>query len=184
MQHIGTERLETKRLILRRFAEGDAENCCRNWGAKEEVYTHISEKPKTPNEMQVYLISVIDAYARPDTYYWAIQLKESRQVIGEVFVDDFGNRNSWCEIDYKIGPGFWGQGLATEGVIAVLDFLFHRVGFHRVQAKCAAGNIGSERVMQKAGLQKEGVLRGFFRRGDEKGFDDVVLYAALSDEWR
>lgn len=184
MKHIGTEKLETQRLILRRFEKRDAESCCRNWASHDAVYTYISERPKTSKDMEMFLDGADEAYAALDTYYWAIALKASGEVIGEIFVDEYENRNSWCEIDYKIGPDFWGQGFASESVTAVLRFLFGQVGFHRIQAKCSVENTGSERVLQKAGMRKEGILRGFFRRKDGNGFDDVVLYAVLSEEWR
>ena len=134
MRYIGTAKIETKRLTLRRFAVDDAEGCCKNWAAAEEVYTHISEQPKSLEEMRTYLSSVAEAYERPDTYCWAIELKESQQVIGEIFVDDFGSRNRWCEVDYKIGPNFQGNGYATESLRAVLDFLFHSAGAEQIYA--------------------------------------------------
>lgn len=94
-------------------------------------------------------------------------------------MDDFSRRNGWCEVDYKLGSAFWGRGYASEALAAVLAYLFGQAGFHRVQAKCAAENAASERVMQKAGMRREGVLQEFFLRKDGSGWDDVLLYAAV-----
>jgi ribosomal-protein-alanine N-acetyltransferase len=182
MLHIGTKTLETSRLMLRPFQAGDLESCCRNWAADEKVYTHISARPMDAAAMRAFLDGAEEAYAAPDTYYWAIEEKASHEVIGKIFVDDYGNRNRWCEVDYQIGSAYLGKGYATESFKAVIQFLLEEVGFHRIQAKCAVSNIGSERVMQKAGLRREGVLRGFFLRKDGRGYEDVVVYGLLAED--
>ena len=88
---------------------------------------------------------------------------QMRRLAGEVFVDDFGRRNRWCELDWQIGPAFQGRGYAAEAASAAMEFLLSEAGFHRVQAKCAAENAASLRVMEKLGMRREGVLREFFR---------------------
>lgn len=179
MDHSGTCTLETERLLLRRFRPEDLESCLRNWAADEAVFRHVSQSPMSQEEMEAFLAGADSAYADPETYYWAIVRRADREVIGEIFVDDFSERNRWCEIDYKLGPAYWNQGYGTEALRAVLDHLLGQAGFHRAQAKCASGNAASERVMQKAGMVREGSLRGYFLRKDGTGFEDVVLYAVL-----
>ena len=83
---------------------------------------------------------------------------QMRRLAGEVFVDDFGRRNRWCELDWQIGPAFQGRGYAAEAASAAMEFLLSEAGFHRVQAKCAAENAASLRVMEKLGMRREGVL--------------------------
>ncbi len=177
MNHLGTVELETARLRLRRFRREDAESCLRNWAADEAVFRHISQTPGTSAEMEAFLAGADKAYASPATYYWAIEQKAAQGVIGEIFVDDFSERNGWCEVDYKLGSSFWGRGYAAEALQAVIQYLLDRVGFHRVQAKCSVCNTASERVMQKAGMRREGILRDYFRRKDGTSWDDVVVYA-------
>lgn len=180
MDHLGSRKLETPRLLLRQFQPEDEDSCLRNWAADEAVFQFISQSPMSRNEMEEFLKGADAAYTAPQTYYWAVVRREDGEVIGEIFVDDFSERNRWCEVDYKIGPVFWNRGYGTEALRAVLEYLLDQVGFHRVQAKCASGNAASERIMQKAGMHREGCLRGYFLRKDGTGFDDVVLYAVLS----
>lgn len=182
MNHLGSRELKTERLCLRQFRPQDMESCLQNWAADEAVFQCISQSPMSREQMEAFLAGADSAYADPATYYWAIEVREERAVIGEIFVDDFSECNQWCEIDYKLGPAYWNQGYGTEALRAVLDYLLNQVGFHRVQAKCASGNAASERVMQKAGMVREGWLRGYFLRKDGTGFDDVVLYALLNHE--
>ena len=182
MNHLGTLELETARLRLRRFRPDDAGSCLENWAADERVFRFLSQTPMSRADVEEWLAGADEAYASPATYYWAIEKRDGPGVIGEIFVDDFSERNGWCEVDYKLGPAFWGQGYAAEALRAVTGFLLDRAAFHRVQAKCSVCNAASERVMQKAGMRREGVLREYFRRKDTPGWDDVVLYALLKGE--
>ena len=108
--------------------------------------------------------------------------KKAKKVIGEIFVDALSSRNSWCELDWKIGKAFWGKGYTTEAAMTIIRYLFDEVGFHRIQAKYCVENSASERVMQKIGMSKEGILRGYFHGKDER-WCDVAMYAMLSNDF-
>lgn len=90
MEHKGTKQLSTVRLTLRPFAPQDAESCLRNWAADEEIYRYLSAQPQTADEVREWLSSADEAYADPRTYYWAIEEAHSGEVVGELFVDNFG----------------------------------------------------------------------------------------------
>ncbi len=181
MEHPGTKRLETERLLLRPFDPADAESCIRNWAADPAVYRYISQEPQTPEQVRGWLAAAEEAYANPETRYWAVVERTGGEVIGEIFVDDFSARNGWCELDWKIGSRFWQKGYATEAAAAVARHLLDAEGFHRIQAKCCVENPASERVMQKIGMTREGTLRGYFRTKDGR-WCDVVLYALIDGE--
>lgn len=180
-KHTGTKPLQTQRLILRPFRAEDGASCVRNWATDPALYRYISREPRTPQEVTQWLSTAQQAYACPDTYYWAIVETASSEVIGEIFVDAFSHRNRWCELDWKIGKAYWGNGYATEAAAAVIGHLLDEVGFHRVQAKCCVDNAASERVMQKAGMTQEGVLRDYFF-SKEGRWRDVVLYSLVAGQ--
>ena len=98
MEHPGTKRLETERLLLRPFAPADAESCIRNWAADPAVYRYISQEPQTPEQVRGWLAAAEEAYANPETRYWAVVERTGGEVIGEIFVDDFSARNGWCDV--------------------------------------------------------------------------------------
>lgn len=106
MRHPGTQNILTPRLLLRRAAPADAENCALHWASDPLVYRHISATPKTQREMEVFLASVEAAYADPATYYWLIQLRSSPDIIGALFVDDLSERSRWCEVDYQLSSAY------------------------------------------------------------------------------
>ena len=172
--------LETARLVLSPFAPEDWADCLRNYRADPRMYVWTGGRPETEAEIRQWLAGAAEAYADPDTIYWAVRLRGG-EVIGEVFVDDFGRRNRWCELDWRIGPAFQKKGYAAEAARCAMEFLLSEAGFHRVQAKCAAENAASLRVMEKLGMRREGVLREFFR--DREGrYHDVVLCARVREE--
>ena len=181
MQHKGTQILETNRLILRPFHSEDAESCLNNWAADPNVFRWISMEVQSQKEIEEWLSGAEEVYKSLETYYWAIVEKVSGKVIGEIYADDFSNRNNRCEVSWKIGSRFWSLGYTTEAAQTVLQFLLKEVGVHRIQAKCCVKNIASERVMQKLGMQKESILKDYFL-GKDGHYEDVVMYSLLNAE--
>jgi RimJ/RimL family protein N-acetyltransferase len=62
----------------------------------------------------------------------------------------------------------------------VVDYGFAALELHRIEATCMPHNIGSSRVMEKAGMTYEGTLREYYRKAD--GFRDAAMYAVLRSE--
>lgn len=85
------------------------------------------------------------------------------------------------ELGYWIAATHWGKGYATEAARAFVDYAFFNLSLHRVQAQHLVRNPASGRVMQKLGMQLEGVLRESLRKWDR--FEDVACYAIIDNEW-
>jgi RimJ/RimL family protein N-acetyltransferase len=92
-------------------------------------------------------------------------------------------RGSEGLLGYLVDPAHHGRGYATELVRAALDLAFGDLGLRRVTAGCFADNIGSWRVMEKAGMRREqhGVRDSWHA---EHGWVDGFTYAVLADERR
>jgi RimJ/RimL family protein N-acetyltransferase len=86
-----------------------------------------------------------------------------------------------AELGYWIAHPFWGQGLATEAAIALLEFAFRTLQLNRVQASHLPRNPASGRVLEKIGMQREGLRRERYRKGND--FEDVIEYAILRRDW-
>lgn len=98
---------------------------------------------------------------------------------GELYVTD--TYNAIAEIGYVIAPDYWGKGFATALTKLLLAFGFEQLDLHRVFATCDPENIGSYKVMEKVGMQREGLLRANVRM--KGGWRDSLLYSILTDEW-
>lgn len=84
------------------------------------------------------------------------------------------------EIGYSLNPRYWGQGLGYEAVTHLLDFAFGCVGAHRVFAYIDPLNHASIRLVEKAGLRREGhLVRDVCIEGE---WHDTLVYAVLEDE--
>ena len=178
--------METERLILRRFTMDDLESIFYNCWGDFDVWKWTNYEPMYCVEDVIDAAGIftekwLGAYNKLNRYNWAIQLKESGEAIGRLFGRHPDDRVGQIELTYEIGQDWWNQGLMTEAVKAVLDFLFCQVGFNRVYAYHADGNPASGRVMQKCGMTCEGTLRQACLCNN--GLFDEVVYSILADEY-
>ncbi|PQP83801.1 GNAT family N-acetyltransferase [Paenibacillus sp. PCH8] len=173
--------LETERLIIREIVESDWESI-HTYTSMTEVTQHTAWGPNTEADTRAYVQHVIRSQgAEPrEGYELAIGLKRDGTLIGGVGLHVMENTNA--EIGYVLHPAHQRRGYAAEAASALLDFGFHELGIHRIYAKCRPNNSASENVMQKIGMQREGLLRKhWFYKGS---FHDSVIYSILAKEYR
>lgn len=182
MNHCGTERLETQRLILRRFELRDAEAMYRNWASDPEVTRFLTWPPHTgPDVSRAVLESWVAAYARWDYYQWAVVLKENGdEPIGSISAVKVNNDIACAHIGYCIGQAWWHRGIMTEALGAVMDLFFDRVGAERIECRHDPRNPRSGMVMKKCGMTYEGTLRRSDR--NNQGICDACWYSLLRSE--
>ena len=181
MKAIGTQMLQTERLILRRFVESDAEAMFQNWASSAENLTYVTWDPH-PN-LEVTRNSIrnwVASYTNPNYYKWAICLKENPgQVIGDISIVEIHEKDLSCEIGYILGKNYWGRGMMTEALKAVLDFCFTQAGFQKVRARYASLNPASGRVMEKAGMSYLKTITKGVERQDYVA--DLIYYQIKKD---
>ena len=182
MEHKGTARLETERLILRPFREEDGDAMFRNWTHDPEVTRYLTWRPHPDADASRSIAALWEQGSqKPDFYQWAIVPKELDEPIGSISVVRINEAYANAEIGYCIGRPWWGRGLTAEALRAVIVFLIREVGFRRVSALHDVNNPHSGRVMQKAGMRREGVLRASGANNDSPCCD-LALYSILADE--
>ena len=183
MRKLGTLPLETKRLLLRRFSPDDAEDMYRNWASDPEVTRYLTWPCHSSPEATRSLLERWTAqYADGGYFSWGIELKENRQVIGNISAVKLNEEIDSAEIGYCLSRRYWGRGLMPEALTAVMRFLFAEVEMNRISAIHDVNNPRSGRVMEKAGMKYEGTLRQAEK--NNQGICDVVVRAALRSEWR
>jgi RimJ/RimL family protein N-acetyltransferase len=87
-----------------------------------------------------------------------------------------------AEMGYWIDPECWRGGICTEAARRLLAFGFQELGLHRIHAHHLARNPASGRVLQKIGMQREGLFREHVRKWGV--FEDAVFYAMLASDFR
>jgi len=103
-------------------------------------------------------ISAMLAANENDTFAFAITV--NGKVIGSIGAFRQGNiHRQTAELGYYIAEEYWGKGIMTEAVKQLCDYVFSNTDIIRIYAEPFAYNIGSCRVLEKAGFQYEGTLR-------------------------
>ena len=184
MTHKGTVTLETKRLILRRFNLDDLKAMFDNCWSDFDVWKWSSYDPMNSVSDVLKLNNIFTdfwfaKYEKQNHYDWAIQLKETSKVVGRVRGMHPDDSIGQIELAYEIGKPWWNQGLMTEAVKEVINFLFKEVGFNRISAYHASENLASGKVLKKAGMSFEGTMRQACRCNN--GLFDRVNFAILAD---
>ena len=181
MEHKGTKRIETERLLLRPFTPEDAPAMYRNWASDSVVTEYLTWKPHVNLEATQMMADLwAEKSQNPDYYQWAIVLRESGEPIGSLSVVRLDDSIACAELGWCIGRQWWGRGLMPEAAWAVTEYLIREVGFHRVAARHDVRNAKSGRVMQKIGMIREGVLRAAVC--SNAGIGDEAVYSILASE--
>ena len=144
--------LTTERLILRPWAETDAEDLYR-YAKDDRVGPIAGWPPHSSVDNSAEIIRTV--FSAPETY--AVCLKEDNRAIGSIGLmigarSDKEIPGTEAEIGYWIGRPFWGQGLIPEAVRELLRYCFEDKGAQRVWCSHYAGNEKSKRVIEKCGF--------------------------------
>jgi ribosomal-protein-alanine N-acetyltransferase len=183
MKHTGTGYIETPRLILRRFVPEDAGAMYRNWASDPDVTKYLTWPTHESEDISRMVLSDwVSHYSEENYYQWAIVYKELGEPIGSIAVVNMHERVGKAEVGYCMGRAWWHQGIMTEALSAVVDFLFKEVGVNRVEACHDPCNPHSGDVMRKCGMQYEGTQR---QAGiNNQGLCDMSWYAILAGDRR
>lgn len=183
MNHLGTLTLKTDRLTLRPFSLEDAPAMYKNWANDPKVTRFLTWQPHENAEATRNLLAGwISQYGQPNTYNWCIVPEDMQEPVGNISVVRMMDDIESAEIGYCLGPAYWNRGIMSEAFAAVIEFLFDRVGVNRICARHSVSNPASGMVMQKCGLQKEGLCRQSFRSSDGQ-LHDMALYALLREDF-
>lgn len=115
-------------------------------------------------------------------YTFAIDLLPANQFIGLIGLKRSAPKYNSAEVWFKLHPGFWKQGFATESLNKILDVGFDKLKLHRITAGCAVDNTGSINVLEKVGMSREG--RGRKILPLKSGWSDNYEYAILETDGR
>ena len=182
--------IETERLILRPFREGDA----------ADVYEYLREP--TPHcfasmklNSQEEADNAVKKRAGETEYYFAITLRDTGKVIGEIdaypetgepHADETAPRDTFSPC-WMLNAAYQGKGYAYEAAHAFFDYLFRQKGARRIYAYTEDYNLRSQHLCEKLGMRREGLFREFVSFiKDSTGnpiYENTMQYAILKKEW-
>jgi RimJ/RimL family protein N-acetyltransferase/ubiquinone/menaquinone biosynthesis C-methylase UbiE len=173
--------IETERQILRDFVAEDFD-ALHAITSDPEVMRFMFHGARTAERQRAMLDEVIVSQreAPRRRYELAVVRRADGRLLGSV--DLTPDEPGVADLGYLLGREAWGQGYATEAARTMVAAGFDQLGLHRIFATCDVNHTASARVLEKAGLRRDGVLRGHtFASGR---WWDSYLYAVLEDEWR
>ena len=143
--------LETERLLLRRIRREDAQRIFDCWASDPEVTRYLTWQPHASVAVtNAVMDRWLADYDKPDTYRYGIELRETGELIG--MIDVVGYHHGNPVIGYCSGRAYWGNGYMTEALKALCAALFE-AGYSMIRIEAVRENIGSNRVIQKAGFR-------------------------------
>jgi len=170
------ETIETENLTLRKFRGSDAEDLYE-YASDKEVMKYLTwSGVRTLEEAKGGIYNFL--LSRPGIF--AIELKENSKCIGTI---DFRIiiEHERAEFGYMLNRNYWGRGIMSEALSAILALCFEKLELNRVDSGYFIGNEASGRVMEKCGMIKEGVARKALKA--QGIFRDHVLMGILREDY-
>ena len=151
------DRFETRQLVLRRPRLSDADDIFDHYAADPAVTRYVTWRPhRDRSEVGPFLQSQLARWDSGEAFSWAITRPSEDRVIGMI---GCRIREHAADIGYVVSRSYWGRGYATEAAKAVVDWAESLDTIFRVWAVCDVANKGSARVLEKVGMEREGILR-------------------------
>lgn len=181
--------IETERLILRPFYESDAEDVLE-YLREPSVNCFANMKLNSLEEAKNELKKRVGE----TEYYFAIVLKKSDKVIGEIeaYPEHGEPHDTSSPLDtfspcWMLNNDYQKKGYAYEAAYAFFDYLFQRKGARRIYAYTEDYNLSSQHLCEKLGMRQEGIFKEFVSFVNNPDgtprYENTVQYAILKKEW-
>lgn len=182
-----TDRLEnfpkniiTDRLLIRPITRADEADIFE-YASNPDVARYMSwSAHRTLADTDDFLKYIEEAEGQKLQIDRGIVFRENNKMIGTIAFVTLDFSLMVAELGYCLSEKYWGKGLIVEAANAMIDAAVTYLGIHRIEAECETDNFKSERVMQKLGMEQEGVLK---KRLPVHGiYRDAKLYAKIVGE--
>ena len=163
------ERIETKRLILRKPMMEDAYPIYHSYAQDKDVTRYLTFTPhQSIEETKTFLKRCLDNWKNNTSFPWTIVRVKDKQLIG--MVEIVGIDHTGVNLGYVLARPYWQEGYMSEVLEKIIGWSLDQKDIFRVWAVCDIENIASTRVLGKSGMQREGILRRWIvlpNMGDE-----------------
>jgi [ribosomal protein S5]-alanine N-acetyltransferase len=173
--------LETENLILRPLRPTDLDDLYE-YAIDPAVYDLGMWRPYTSRDACAeHLAELLEEQENGQLWWWALEAKSDNKMIGRCEISRVVLHVGRADIGYALHQGYWGKGYATQALRRVLSYAFEELQLNRVAAEVLAANAASIHLLEKMGMQREGILR---QDTKIRGYlEDIHLYAILKSEW-
>lgn len=187
---LNTHSLETERLLIEVPTPADASALFAMVGGphrREICATLIWDGPDRIEEIESWIALNSTGTFGERGYHWVIRDKSGDltghpgRAMGSLGTRPRGEPGR-ADVGYWLGREFWGQGVMGEALSKLITFGFEELGYYKMEADVYTSNARGTRLVESAGLTREGVIRKAHRKYGE--FVDKALYGIIDEEWR
>ncbi len=175
-------KLESERIILRRFRDSDIEPFY-SYRADPDVARYQDWENYTLDEAKRFLEVMRSRHpGTPGEWFqFALQVKATSNMIGDCGLLTLQEEAKQAVLGITIATKHQGKGYAMEAVTCLLDYVFSSLGMHRVRAITDCKNARSIALLERVGMRREGhFLQNVWFKG---AWGDEYSYAILRGEW-
>ncbi|OPB89712.1 GNAT family N-acetyltransferase [Elizabethkingia miricola] len=141
--------LKTERLTLRQLSIDDHQDIFA-LRSDPEINEFLGRQIcETKEEAIIFINKVNDNIKEGNSFYWAVTLAESNTLVGTICLFDLSAEDDSCEIGYELMTEFQGQGIMTEAVQTVIDYVFHTLKLRKILAVTHYKNQSSTNLLLK-----------------------------------
>lgn len=173
--------LETENYRLRGLTIADAAKLFEFMSDKNTMKYLTPHPVKTEAEMKEKIEGKLKRYGDQKEIPWVILNKQKEEIVGQF---EFHKLHMWhkkAEMGVVIQGNYQNKGVMTEILVKLLDFGFETLGLNRIVGDIFAENVGSEKLLNKFGFRKEGVMRQTDFDGEK--YHDTVVFSLMRSEY-
>ena len=173
--------IESERLYLRPIKKSDAEDLYEIFSDSDVMRYYDLLPFKSMDEAKRQADFFMQGLKNKTMVRWGIELKESKKLVGTCGFFSFSKDDKKAEMGYELNKNFQGQGIMSEAIRLILDFIFSATDINRIEAFIEPPNLASQNLVKKIGFVKEADLREYeLCRGS---LIDISLWALLRADW-
>jgi ribosomal-protein-alanine N-acetyltransferase len=172
--------LTGERCVLRPWRAADADSLVRH-ANNSNVARHLRDRFPHPYTKAHATAFLVDCLRTDSASSLAIEV-DGQAVGGIGYVRGTDVERYSAEVGYWLGQDHWRRGIVTDALRLLTTHLFEEVQLLRLFALPMAGNDGSIRVLEKAGYEREGLMRASCVKYGAP--QDQLLFAAVNPAWR
>lgn len=173
--------LESDCIRLRGIEDNDIESLYKLF-SNPQVMRYWSRGPMTTSQEALdYANSIVEGFTKRTLLNWIVADLETDQMIGTCTLYEINPQHARAGLGYALMPEYWGKGLASEAASLAISYGFLELGLHRIEADTEPNNLRSNKVLERFGFKREGLLRERFFHPD--GIQDSLIFGILKPEW-
>ena len=151
--------IQSARLVFRFITESDLEDIFE-YAKNPKITEYLCwDYHKNKQDTLNFISQTNQSYSNSNDLVFGIILKNKQKLIGSIGMHKINHIHSSCELGYVINDKFWNKGYMTESVQTIVKFGFNELKLNRIIARIRLANITSQKVLEKNGFIKEGLLR-------------------------